>query len=69
MSPWSDWGDCIDGVWNRTRHVVSYPTCHGAACPDCRLEKDVCDFKLPDNECEFGEACEEGFAEDNNLTR
>lgn len=66
MTPWGDWGDCIDGVMNRTRTVATYSSCHGADCPECLLEMDVCNFKLPDNECEFGEACEEGFSEDNS---
>jgi len=63
MSIWSVWGDCNDGVQNRTRTIDTYPSCGGAGCPDCRLEKDVCTYVPPADECGFGDACEEGFAE------
>lgn len=62
VSSWGPWGDCIDGVKNRTRSVVSQPTCNGALCPTCYLEKDVCTYTPPTNECEYGQACEEGFS-------
>jgi hypothetical protein len=58
---WGQWSDCIDGVRNRTRSIISQPTCGGAACPSCYLEKDDCPYVPPTNECERGEACEDGF--------
>jgi len=60
MTSWSQWGDCIDGVKNRTRTIINPPICGGAICPDCLLEQDVCTYNPPKGECAFGEACEEG---------
>jgi hypothetical protein len=67
MEPWGDWSECIDGVKTRTRKIHSYPSCNGGKCPECLLEKDVCTYTPPDGECEFGEACEEGWSGDGLL--
>jgi len=67
MLSWGPWSSCVDGVRQRTRSVESPPICGGAACPVCLLEKDVCTWTPPATECEFGEACEEGYNTDANL--
>lgn len=64
MTAWEAWSDCIDGVRSRVRHVHSYPSCNGAPCPECLVEKDVCTSPPVPGECEFGEACEEGWSSD-----
>jgi hypothetical protein len=61
MSKWGEWSTCVDGVKSRRRTVIAPPSCGGARCPDCLLEHDVCTYSPPAGECEFGEACEEGF--------
>lgn len=59
VGPWSLWTPCVDGVKYRSRNVTQ-PICGGLACPDCLLEKDTCTYVPPPNECEIGQACEEG---------
>jgi len=64
VSTWGPWGECIDGVRNRTRTVITQASCNGVPCPTCFLEKDNCLYVPPPNECEYGQACEEGFSTD-----
>jgi hypothetical protein len=62
VSKWGPWSEpCIDGMKTRTRSYVTYPECGGASCPSCMIEHDVCTSPPIPGECEFGEACEEGW--------
>jgi hypothetical protein len=64
VSAWGEWSPCVDGVKSRSRLIEIYPSCGGARCPECLVEKDVCYSEPIPGECEFGEACEEGWSDE-----
>jgi len=61
VSAWGNWDPCVDGVKMRFRTITHMNSCGGASCPYCLHELDECQSPPNPNECEFGEACEEGI--------